>query len=266
VPAVGLGGEAGTVLVVDDERATRELLGRDLGARGYRVVHAAGGSEGLRLAREVRPDAITLDIMMPEVDGWAVLRELKADPALRDIPVVLVTILGDREMGYALGAADYLTKPVDTGALARVLERHRSGDRPEVLVVDDDPVARDVLRRTLVRGGWAVAEAGDGREALAQLARAAPAVLLLDLMMPGMDGFEVLEAMRREPGWRDVAVVIVTAKDLGREELEWLRSRAERVFQKGAYERAELVGVVERAVARRVGEIRALQEPTADAA
>ena len=199
---------------------------------------------------------------MPELDGWAVLRELKADPELRDIPVVLVTILGDREMGYALGAADYLTKPIDTDALLRALGRFMpAGRRAEVLVVDDDPATREMLRRTLAKGGWTVVEAADGREALTQLERAAPAVLLLDLMMPGMDGFEVLEAMRREEAWRDIPVIVITAKDLDREELAWLNGRAERVFQKGAYDRAELVGVVERAVARRVAEARAPQGP-----
>jgi CheY-like chemotaxis protein len=256
---------AGTVLVIDDERATHELLERELGAEGYQVLHASSGREGLRLAREARPDAITLDIIMPELDGWTVLRELKADPELDDIPVVLVTILGDREMGYTLGAADYLTKPIDADALLRALGRFMpAGPRAEVLVVDDDPATREMLRRTLAKGGWTVAEAADGREALTRLEHAAPAIVLLDLMMPGVDGFEVLEAMRREEAWRDVAVVIVTAKDLGREELEWLRSRAERVFRKGAYDRAELVGVVERAVARRVAESRAPQGPRAN--
>ena len=142
------------MLVIDDERATHELLERELGASGYRVLHAAGGREGLRLAREVRPDAITLDVIMPELDGWAVLRELKADPELRDIPVVLVTILGDREMGFALGAADYLTKPIDTDALLQALGRFMpAGGRAEVLVVDDDPATRDDASAHAGQGG-----------------------------------------------------------------------------------------------------------------
>jgi CheY-like chemotaxis protein len=242
-----------TVLVIDDERATHELLERELGARGYRVVHAPGGIEGLRLACEIRPDAITLDVIMPEMDGWAVLRALKADPGLRDIPVILVTILGDREMGYALGAADFLTKPVDAEALARALSRYAEGcDRPEVLMVDDDPTARDVLRRLLAKAGWQATEAADGRECLAVLERLRPAVVLLDLMMPGMDGFEVLEAMRREEAWRDIPVVVVTAKDLSREELDWLRIHAERVFLKGAYDCAELIELLDSMIVRSV--------------
>src|SRR5215217_1608552 len=260
-------GTAGTVLVIDDERATHNLLERELGARGYRVVHAAGGREGLRLARERRPDVIMLDVIMPELDGWAVLRELKADPELRDVPVILVTILGDREMGYTLGAADYLTKTIDTDTLLRALDRFMpAGRRAEVLIVDDDPVARDVLRRTLVKGGWAVAEAGDGREALGRLEHAAPAIVLLDLMMPGVDGFEVLEAMRHEEAWRDIPVIVITAKDLDREELARLNGRAERVFQKGAYDRAELVGVVHGMIARRIAERRPRRDPVEGAA
>jgi signal transduction histidine kinase/CheY-like chemotaxis protein len=253
--APGTAGAAGTVLVIDDEPAVHALLERELAGRGYRVVHAAGGREGLRLAREVRPDAITLDVIMPELDGWAVLRELKADPELREIPVVLVTILGDREMGYALGAADYLIKPIDTAALLAVLGRFRSAEgRAEVVVVDDDAATRDVLRRTLRREGWTVAEAEDGYEALALLERreSPPAVVVLDLIMPGMNGFQVLEAIRRSEAWREVPVVVVTAKDLTREERAWLRTNAKEVFHKGSYDRRELIAVVHDLIARGV--------------
>jgi signal transduction histidine kinase/CheY-like chemotaxis protein len=245
----------GTVLVIDDEPAVHALFERELAGRGYRVAHATGGREGVRLARELRPDAITLDVLMPEFDGWAVLRELKADPELREIPVVLVTILGDREMGYALGAADYLIKPIDSGALLSVLGRFRPAEgRAEVVVVDDDPATRDVLRRTLGREGWTVAEAEDGYEALALLERSTPppAVVVLDLMMPGMDGFQVLEAIRRSGTWREVPVVVVTAKDLTRDELLWLRTNAEDVFQKSSYNRRELIALVDDLIVRGV--------------
>jgi CheY-like chemotaxis protein len=251
LPSERAEGTAGTVLVIDDERATHDLLERELGARGYRVVHAAGGREGLRLARDLRPDAITLDIIMPEHDGWAVLRELKADAGLSGIPVVLVTILGDREMGYALGADDYLTKPIDAEALLRVLGRfHADGGEIPVLVVDDDPLTRDMLRRILSKRGWSVTEAACGSDAISALGSTRPAVVVLDLMMPGMDGFEVLDTMRRETGWRDIPVVVVTAKDLTAEEVTWLNQHAEKVFQKGAYKRSELIGVIHEMIAR----------------
>jgi CheY-like chemotaxis protein len=196
-----------------------------------------------------------------------VLRELKADPELRDIPVVLVTILGDREMGYTLGAADYLTKPIDTDALLQALGRFMPvGRQAEVLIVDDDSATREMLRRTLAKGGWTVVEAADGREALARLEHAAPVIVLLDLMMPGVDGFEVLDAMRREEAWRDIPVIIITAKDLDREDLARLNGRAERVFQKGSYNRTDLIGIVHGVIARRIAEGRSRQNPVENAA
>jgi DNA-binding response OmpR family regulator len=158
-------------------------------------------------------------------------------------------------MGYALGAADYLIKPIDSGALLSVLGRFRPAEgRAEVVVVDDDPATRDVLRRTLGREGWTVAEAEDGYEALALLERSTPppAVVVLDLMMPGMDGFQVLEAIRRSGTWREVPVVVVTAKDLTRDELLWLRTNAEDVFQKSSYNRRELIALVDDLIVRGV--------------
>jgi signal transduction histidine kinase/CheY-like chemotaxis protein len=243
----------GTVLVIEDERAIQDLLAEELTRQGYRVLAAAGGREGLRLAREVRPDVITLDIIMPDLDGWAVLRTLKDDPELHDIPVILVTMLRDREMGCALGAADFLTKPIDTEALVRLLGRYCQPGRAEILVVDDDPGTRDLLRRTLEKAGWSIGEAASGAECLKALGRSQPTVVLLDLMMPGMDGFEVLESMRQRSDWRDIPVIVVTAKDLSHDELAWLRGRTEKVLQKGAYDRAELVQVFDHMVKRRAG-------------
>ena len=240
------------MLVIDDERVMQDLLRQELARRGYRVLTAAGGVDGLRLAREVRPDAITLDVIMPDLDGWSVLRALKDDPDLRAIPVILVTILRDREMGYALGATDFLTKPIDTEALARSLERYCKIEEAEILVVDDDPATRDVLRRTLVKAGWRIGEAASGPAFLDALERSRPAVVVLDLMMPSMNGFEVLEAMRRRDEWRDIPVVVVTAKDLSDKEADWLRARVERIFQKGAYDRARLTQVIGEMVNRRI--------------
>ena len=239
------GAAAATLLVIDDDRDLHDFLGGALSKEGYRVVHAYGGKEGVRLAREIRPAAITLDVIMPDKDGWSVLSELKGDPALRDIPVVMLTVLGDENMAYALGAADFITKPFDVDALAGVLEKHCEGDRSgQILVVDDDPSARDMLRRTFERAGWSVAEAAGGSEALASLDRCKPALILLDLMMPEMDGFQVMEALHRNESWRRIPVVVVTAKDPSNEETAFLKKHVEKVFKKGAYDRRELLGVV----------------------
>ncbi|MGH7416639.1 MAG: response regulator, partial [Candidatus Rokuibacteriota bacterium] len=170
----------GTVLVIDDEAAVRDLMQRFLIKEGFRVVTAPGGEEGLRRARELRPDAITLDVMMPGMDGWAVLSALKADPEVADIPVIMLTIVDDKNLGYALGASDYLSKPIDRERLVTVLKQHRR-DRP-VLVVDDDAGLRQLLRRMLEPEGYAVVEAENGRAALERLRDVSPSVVLLDLM------------------------------------------------------------------------------------
>jgi len=242
-------GTLGTVLIVDDETATRETLSRVFSEEGYRVLTAAGGKEGLRLAREERPTAIILDIIMPDPDGWTVLRSLKQDKELRDIPVILATVLGDRDMGLALGAAEHLTKPVDPGELKRLLGRLvEEANTADVLVVDDDTGTREMLRRALTREGWKVREAPDGVAGLEEAMRARPAVILLDLMMPRMDGFEMLAALRQEKTTCDVPVAIITSKDLTREERRWLESNTLEVFQKGAYNRLTLVETLRKMV------------------
>ncbi|MGI9450717.1 MAG: response regulator [Geminicoccaceae bacterium] len=250
-PEKGVGG-SGTVLIIDDEQAIHEMLGEEFAVEGYQVLHASGGREGLRLAKDLCPDVIALDIIMPDIDGWSVLKELKSDTDLRHIPVVMMTILGDREMGYALGASDYITKPFDRDAIVEAVKRvHRSNGASDILVVDDDPKSRDLLRRSLVRSGYRVAEAENGLEAIAALEQISPAVILLDLMMPGMDGFEVLERLRHVPAWQDIPVIIVTAKDLTPDDLEWLNGHILKVFQKGAYDRRELIGTVSRMMQQR---------------
>ncbi|HTO44688.1 MAG TPA: GAF domain-containing protein, partial [Burkholderiales bacterium] len=235
-------GIAGTVLVIDDEAVVRELMQRFLSKEGFRVLTASDGETGLRLAREERPDAITLDVMMPDTDGWTVLSALKADRELADIPVVMLTIVDDKTMGYALGASDYLTKPIDRARLIAILTKYRR-DLP-VLVVDDDVSMRLMLRRILQEEGYAVIEAENGRAALERLSEAAPGVVLLDLMMPEMDGFEVLAAMHAREAWRRIPVVIVTAKDLTAEDHERLNGSVVRILQKGAYGREDLLAEV----------------------
>ena len=234
-----------TVLAIDDDRGVHDFLDEALVNEGYRVVHALDGEEGLRLAREVQPDVITLDIIMPKDDGWTVLGKLKGDPDLKRIPVVLLTVLGDAEMGYALGAADYLTKPIDSDALLEALSRHTHPDGPvSVLVVDDDASTRNMLRRTLEREGLIVRLAADGKEALEQIAEKAPTLILLDLLMPVKDGFDVMNELLNDPDWSRIPVVIITAKDLTKEEARMLDGKVEMIFKKGAYDRRALLEMV----------------------
>ena len=161
-----------TVLVIDDDPGARELMTRLLAKEGFHVLTAPDGEEGLRLARQVRPDLITLDVVMPRVDGWSVMTALKSDPDLADIPIVLLTVCDNHNLGFAMGAAEYLTKPIDRGRLSAVLKKYRDRCRKcSALVVEDDEVTRRMLRDMLEQEGWSVAEAGDGRSALASMAR-----------------------------------------------------------------------------------------------
>jgi signal transduction histidine kinase/DNA-binding response OmpR family regulator len=243
-------GAACTVLVIDDEPSVGDLMKRYLTKEGYRVEIARGGKEGLRLAKELRPDAITLDVMMPDMDGWAVLASLKSDPELADIPVIMLTIMDQKNIGYALGASDYLTKPIDRERLSAVLKKYRCG-QPEcpILLVEDDEPTREVMRRTLEKEGWQVIVAENGRVALERLQATKPELILLDLMMPEMDGFEFVARMREREDWRQIPVVVVTAKELTNEDRLRLNGHVEKVLQKGAYSREALLAEVRDMVA-----------------
>jgi signal transduction histidine kinase/CheY-like chemotaxis protein len=238
--------EAGakTVLVVDDDPAARDLIRRFLAQQGFGVHTAANGRQALRLARERRPDVITLDVVMPDMDGWTVLGELKTDPELADTPVILLSITEDKNLGYALGASEYLTKPIDWKRLSTVLRKYGHGEKRTALVVDDDHQIREMLRRGLERAGWGTAEATNGRVALERVAVDVPALILLDLMMPEMDGFEFLEELRRNEVWREVPVVVLTAKDLTEEDRARLNGGVTRILEKGSWGPRELLDEV----------------------
>ncbi len=242
-------GSAGTVLVIDDDSEAREILGRILRKEGFRMLAAADGASGLRMAREHRPDVITLDVLMPGMDGWAVLSGLKAEPETAGIPVVMLTIVDERNLGFALGAAEYVTKPVDRDRLAGLLRRYgRDGESRRVLVVEDDEAVRAQLRRTMEAEGWSVREAENGRVALERIAEGQAELILLDLMMPEMDGFAFLEQLRGFEAWRSVPVVVVTAKELTAEDRRRLNGGVERIIEKGTTTPDELLAEVRRLV------------------
>ena len=234
------------ILVIDDDPAVLDLMTRFLQREGFAVRTALDGETGLRLAAELRPGAILLDILMPHVDGWAVLSRLKADPALSDIPVVVVSFVDERGLGYSLGAADYLVKPVEWDRLKQALDTLAPEAKGDVLVVDDDEGTRDRLRSMLTRAGWSVQEAPDGRTALQRVAAARPAVILLDLMMPGMDGFAVLKELRNTPDWAAIPVVVVTAMDMTRADRERLGPQAA-LIRKDSADMRDLLAEVRRA-------------------
>jgi PAS domain S-box-containing protein len=254
LPAAVPGRGGNRVLVIDDDPAVRDLLERMLTRDGFQVRVAAGGEEGLRLAREQRPDAITLDVMMPDVDGWSVLAGLKSDPDLAAIPVVMLTITDERSKGYALGVAEYLTKPIEQQQLLEVLGRYR-GPRQggSVLVVEDDAATRQAVRRALAPEGWQVTEAENGRVGLERVAAQRPDLILLDLGMPEMDGFEFVEELRRRPEWRPIPVFVITARDLSLEDRQRLSGYVEAVVQKSEHGPEELLAHVRRLVAASIG-------------
>ena len=228
------------VLIIDDDRTVRDLLSQFLRREGFEPHTAEDGIEGLRRARELAPAAIVLDVMMPQLDGWSVIAALKGDPDLAEIPVVMLTIVDEKTRGYTLGAADYLIKPIDRARLKAVLEHH-CGPRGRVLIVDDDPDVREQTREMIGRNGFAVIEAANGREALERLAAGTPDVILLDLLMPEMDGFGFLRELRRHENWKELPVVVLTAKDLTEEDHARLNGGVARVLQKGAAGREEIL-------------------------
>jgi CheY-like chemotaxis protein len=245
------------VLVVDDDATVREVMERFLVKEGFSVVTAAGGIEALARARELAPTALTLDIMMPDLDGWTVLAALKGDPALADIPVIVVTILDEKNRGFALGATDYIVKPVDRDRLLAVLRTVSARRSGHVLLVEDDAATRTVLRQILTRDGWTIHEAENGRVALDRLAETLPDVIVLDLMMPEMDGFEFLAELRSRPDGRDIPVLVVTAKDLTEDDRRRLNGGVERVIMKRGYASDELLRELGRALAACVDRRRA---------
>ncbi|RYG47284.1 response regulator, partial [bacterium] len=241
-----------TVLVIDDDAAARDMMGRILAKEGYRAEFATSGEEGIRLAKQLRPAVVTLDVFMPGMDGWAVLQALKADPETADIPVIIASMGADRSVGFALGASEYIPKPIDRSRLVDVLSHYHSSDngKPCVLVVEDDAGIRQMLSTMLDRQGWDVVEAENGLRGLEQLDANDPDLILLDLMMPEMDGFQFVNEMKQRPSTEQVPIVVLTAKELTDEDRLALNGGVEKVFLKAATQSDSLLSELKRLTGR----------------
>jgi CheY-like chemotaxis protein len=244
------------VLVVDDNPQAVEILARHLELGGFRIEVARSGSEALIMARELKPAAITLDILLPEVDGWEVLNRLKADEATRDIPVVVVSVIDKATLGRALGALDYFVKPVDGKALLSRLSQYAfttrvKSDPMRVLVVDDEPANLDLLEALLQPAGFGVLRAGGGREGIEIARSEMPSLILLDLSMPGVSGFDVVEALRAEESTRSIPIMVLTAKTLSEGEKAALNGEVAAIFQRNSVAGTELTAWVRGILAKR---------------
>ncbi len=231
-----------TILVIDDDATVQELLTRQLLRESYNVISAYGGDDGIKAAQDTNPDLILLDIMMPTVDGWAVLSQLKENPDLQHIPVIIHSMVNDKARGFSLGADDYLRKPVDRNVLTTILKRYIDGDHTNfnILILEDDPATQDIFKRTAERQGWQAIVAANGKIGLDAMQRQTPDIILLDIMMPEMDGLEFLATIRANPLWTHIPVIVITAKVLSEDERHQLNNQAQRVIQKSTEQQADL--------------------------
>ncbi|TBL71544.1 hybrid sensor histidine kinase/response regulator [Paenibacillus thalictri] len=243
-----------TVLVIDDEPSALQLMERYLGKEHWSLAFAQSGQEGLKMARQLRPSVICLDILMPSMDGWSVLTELKNDPELAEIPVIILTLTSDKNLGYALGASEFLTKPVHRDQLIAVLDKYMpKGSGNTVLVIEDDVTTSEMMSKMLEREGYTAARAGNGRIALNSLTKSVPRLILLDLMMPEMDGFQFVAELRKNEAWRHIPIVVVTAKTITAEDRMRLNGYVEKIIQKGSFDRETLLNEVRTHISRPFG-------------
>lgn len=244
-------GEENAILVIDDDPTARELLTRTLTREGFSVITASDGEKGLERAEQCRPAAIILDVMMPGMDGWTVLTSLKSNPELAHIPVIMETMLDEQHKGFSLGASDYLIKPINSKRLLEMVGKYRGVGACSVLVVDDQEETREMLHRTLSAAGCTVREAEHGQAALTELAAQTPDVILLDLMMPVMDGFRFVEQVQQNPAWQTLPIVVMTAKDLTTKDRARLNGTVQQILDKSSCRSEELVEEIRRQLSAR---------------
>jgi len=234
-----------TILVIDDDDNAQDMMKKFLEKQDFSILQAKRGEDGLKLAAEHMPDVITLDVMMPEMDGWEVLAALQGNERTKNIPVIMLTMADEPDIGYSLGATDYLTKPVNWTELSTILSNHQiQSDSQTILIVEDDETTREMLRKSLEKNDFKVRSAVNGKEALEKVSETKPGLIILDLMMPEMDGFEFAERLRENKEWLDIPVVVITAKDLTKDDHSRLKGNVEAIMQKGSYSKNDLMSEI----------------------
>lgn len=244
--------ESPLVLVIDDDQAVRNLMSRILAKEGFEVKTAENGTQGFELAKKIHPAAITLDVVLPDLEGWSILSKIKSDPELATIPVIMVSMTDSQEKGFTLGASDYLTKPVERTRLLPMVKKYVNGQNANVLVVEDEPDIRRLLGTTLRKEGYVVEEAPNGKVALERIAVNTPQMIILDIMMPEVNGFQVIEKLKENEKWREIPVVLLTAMDLSEEDRSNLANQVQGFLSKSIYSRDQLLATVQQAILSKI--------------
>jgi len=249
IPQISPFPQKGKILVIDDDINFLDLIDRRLSKEGYLVFTANNGQSGLNKAKKLVTDIIILDIVMPDMDGWTVYQKLKKTPLLSQIPIIIVTIGDYEKMAKDFGVADFLSKPIKWKTLNVILSKYKIISKSKhILVIDDDSATRIILRKMLVKDGWRVDEAENGKVALDRIKKEKPELILLDLLMPVMDGFEFLKVIKGENALIDIPIIVITSKDLTADDYSYLTANVDRVIQKGDYTRKEIINRIDVAV------------------
>jgi signal transduction histidine kinase/DNA-binding response OmpR family regulator len=236
---------AKTILIIDDDNFTHTQIEKCFNSDRFNVIATTDPEMGLELAKQNHPDVIILDVIMPKIDGWTILNRLKEDPDLSSIPVIMSTFVNDKNVGYALGATDYLVKPISKKQIETVLAKYVFPSHGGyILIVDDEAINRSILHSQIEKVGLVVKEATNGLMALEMVKQFIPQLILLDLMMPEMDGFELIDQLRQNPQYQNIPIVVITAKDLTNEDRQRLSGYVQNVLQKGSYSRKTLLAEV----------------------